>query len=318
MRKALIVPAIALAATTAIAAPTVAFAADAAIPGPVGTNSTDSTAGTDTTGGTDTRSGHVRLSLSSTSGKAGDQVQVQVTTDKKVRSVSVSSKAFGAFQLSQAKGKEGVWTGTATVSTVDAGNYGVAVWAVGAGKPLTTTGNFTVTADKPTPVPEATFALSKDNGAPGDKIGLTVKNAKGPVTVVSDAFGGTVHLVQDRSAAGVWHGEATVAKGAKLGYYGVKAYNGSTLVDTVKFTVTEAHGNNTGNNTGHTVKPAPLAPNQHKTPTGSVNTGMAPVGESGDHSGNRLALGAGAALAGVGMLGGSRVLLGRRKGRRND
>ncbi|MEY9870990.1 hypothetical protein ABH931_000444 [Streptacidiphilus sp. MAP12-33] len=314
MRKALIVPAIALAATTAVAAPTVAFAADATTPASAGASASPGTGAGDDA---QPQHGRVELALSASSGKAGDQVQVTVTTDAKVRGVSVSSKAFGAFKLVQAKGKEGVWTGTATVARADAGRYGVAVWATGAGKPLTTTGSFTVTADKPTPAPQASFVLSKDNGAPGDRIGLTVKNAKGPVTVVSDALGGTVHLVQDRSAAGVWHGEATVAKGAKLGYYGIKAYDGSTLVGTVKFTVTEARGgHHDGKDPDHT-KPAPLTPSRHKTPTGSVNTGMAPVGESGGGTGDRAALGAGAALASVGLLGGGRVLLGRRKGQRN-
>ncbi|MEZ0067981.1 hypothetical protein ABIA32_003997 [Streptacidiphilus sp. MAP12-20] len=303
MRKALIVPMIALAASTAIAAPTVAFAADGA------------SAPTSASASTDAQRS-MQLSLSSSSAKAGEKIQITARTSGLATQVNVSSKALSDVTVHHGKGN--IWTGTATVAKVDAGGYGVSGVAVIDGHKVDTSAQLTVTADKPKPPVSATFTMSKENGAVGEKVGFTVKNAKGPVTVASDAFGGTVHLVQDRSADGTWHGEGTVSKNGKLGYYGVKAYDGKTLIDTLKFTVSEGRQHDKDK---PKPKPTPVNPNQHKTPKGSVNTGMAPVGETngtGSGNGTGLAIGAGAALAGVGMLGGSRALTNRRRDGRSN
>ena len=314
MHKALIVPVIALAASTAIAAPTVAFAAD-----------TGSSAGSASAAAQNGTEAHSSLALSKSSAKTGDRIEITVRAGQGTHAVSVSSKALGDVTMHEGKG--GIWTGAATVDRVDAGNYTVAGVVDTGGRPERPVAQLTVTADKPTPVPSASFAMSKDNGAPGEKIRFTVKNATGPVTVSSAVFGGRVKLVQDRSATGTWHGEATVAKNAGLGYYGVKAFDGTKLIDTLKFSVDEAkHGNVTPKPKPKPdpAKPTPVAPNHHKTPKGSVNTGMAPAdADADDGSGPAMAIGAGAgagaaALAGVGLLGGRRVLMTRRGNGRSN
>ncbi|MFJ7156196.1 hypothetical protein ACIQUQ_14770 [Streptomyces sp. NPDC101118] len=129
----------------------------------------------------------------------------------------------------------------------------------------------------PTPAPAtSTVSLSKDSGAPGEKIAVTVRTTvkDADAHVSSKAFGGRVPVKDD--GHGVWTGTAVVAKDVKLGYYGVDAFAGGKKFDTVKFTATE------GRHGGDSKPVTPLKPAQHKKPKGGVNTGLAPAGVTAD------------------------------------
>ncbi|SDL16254.1 hypothetical protein [Streptomyces indicus] len=371
MRKALTVSAITLAASMAIAAPATAFAADAS-PSPstsaTSAASDDGTAKKSDDGAKQDASDKAQAKVAITSTpkdktgyKAGELVTFTVTTSGKAK-VSASSDALTGVSVT-AQGDTS-YTGTGTVKE----GYGI-----GTGK-LTVTVNYpdtgaqstatfpvnTGTAPKPDPA-KASMSLSTDGGKVGDKVGITIKSGdlKGDAYVQSDVFGGKVKLARDKSAEGTWHGTATVSQDAKTGYYGVKGYVGSTLVDTAKFGVQGSdkptpqptpgkstlavtpgsgkagdkialtvdapsinpksnvsvdssafggkvsltlgkdgkwHGSatvaqvkpgrydvnsSTGAKTGFTVTKSgavkPLKPSEHKTPHGSVNTGMAPA-----------------------------------------
>ncbi|MEV7420958.1 hypothetical protein [Streptomyces sp. NPDC089919] len=273
MRKALTVPAIALAASLALAAPVAAYAAD-------GTTNPDASP--------TAPAAHASLMLSAATAKPGDTLEVDVRAPAGSTALAVSSEALGDVTLHPTGNKgtevDGEWTGRATVAKVADGNYGVALTgAAPDGTKLQASVHLTVKAGKPTPPPVPTtssVSLSADHGAPGDKIKVTVrtdvKNADAYVR--SLAFGGTVRLHQ--SGHGVWTGTAVVAKDVKLGYYGVDAFAGGKKFDTVKFTATPGqHGGGDDRHDHKHVTPVqPLKPAEHKTPKGSVNTGLAPIG----------------------------------------
>ncbi|MFJ8310870.1 MULTISPECIES: hypothetical protein [unclassified Streptomyces] len=178
---------------------------------------------------------------------------------------------------------------------------------------------------KPTPTASTpSVTLSADNGRPGDKISVTIKDSgrKGTAHVVSKAFGGRVDLTPDAKTAGVWHGTATVADYPR-DYFGVQAFVNGKLFDTVKFTVGEPkddHGKD--DSKGHGKKPSPKpSPDRSKEPVGrypapkgGVDTGMAPVAE--DHTAANSALALGITAIGASALGGARLL--DRRGRNQD
>ncbi|MFJ6935316.1 hypothetical protein [Streptomyces sp. NPDC101132] len=150
--------------------------------------------------------------------------------------------------------------------------------ATGGTTPATAHGTATATPTAttpatPTPAPAtSTVSLSKDSGAPGDRIRVTVRTTvkDAAAYVSSKAFGGKVALKDD--GHGLWTGTAVVAKDVRLGYYGVDAFAGGRKFDTVKFTATE------GRHGGDTKPVTPHGPAGHKKPKGGVNTGLAPVG----------------------------------------
>ncbi|MFD8149021.1 hypothetical protein [Streptomyces sp. NPDC059708] len=261
MRKARTVrtlSAIALASTLAVAggaATTTAFAADAPSPSPSAS----------------TPAAKASVTVPSSPVKPGDAISVTVTAPAGSKNLAVSSSALGAVKLSP--GKDGTWTGTATVADVKDGGYGVALTGTAPdGAKLQATAQLTVKAGspkpKPTPAP-STLQLSTDFGRPGDKVVITVKSSAKEAYVKSAAFaGGRVDLKGD--GKGTFTGTATVAADAKTGYYGIDAFAGGKKFDTVKFSV-EAKGS-------PATKPLkPLTPGEHKTPKGSVNTGQAPA-----------------------------------------
>ncbi|WP_424212445.1 hypothetical protein ACN20G_10320 [Streptomyces sp. BI20] len=272
MRKALAYSAVALASAMALAAPVAASAAEAPVaPAPV--TSTDHGKGSDKGTGDDTHASAASLRLSVSSAKPGDSVKVTVNAPKGSTNLSVSSAALGDVKLSPAG--DGVWTGTATVAKVADGNYGASLTGSAPdGTKLQATAQLSVKAGTPTPAPsEDSVSLSTDFGHAGDHVKITIKTNKTSAFVDSKAFaGGRVNLTL--ASKGVWTGTATVAKDVTSGYYGVDAYAGGKKFDTVKFS-TEATG---PDHKGHDKKVVPVNPKDHKTPKGSVNTGMAPVG----------------------------------------
>ncbi|MBC9716451.1 hypothetical protein H9Y04_28355 [Streptomyces sp. TRM66268-LWL] len=243
MRKAFTVSAIAVAASLAIAAPATAFAADAspspsvsatASPSP----SASATPSKDSEGLAKADVAVVSTPKDPTGYKAGEQVKVQVETSGDAK-VTGSSDALNGISFK--KIGTGTYEGTGTVKS----GYGIGTAHLTVTVNYGDTGaqgsaTFLVNTDggKPTPEPsKASMSLSTDGGKVGDKVGITIKSGdlKGDAYVQSDAFGGKVNLVQDKSAKGTWHGTATVASNVKDGYYSVKGYVGSTLVDTAKF-----------------------------------------------------------------------------------
>ena len=244
MRKAYTVSAIALAASLAIAAPAAAFAADGS-PSASPTSSASATPSKDQ-GKQDQKkdaSDKAEAKVAITSSpkdkagyKAGEKVTFTVTTSGEAK-VSASSDALKDVSVS---GSGTSYTGSGVVK--DGFGIGTAKLLVTVNYPDTgaqSTATFSVNTDgKPKPDPsKASMSLSTDGGKVGDKVGITIKSGdlKGNAYVESDAFGGKVNLVQDKTAAGTWHGTATVASNVKDGYYSVKGYVGSTLVDTAKF-----------------------------------------------------------------------------------
>ncbi|MFC7306353.1 hypothetical protein ACFQVC_19275 [Streptomyces monticola] len=371
MRKAYTVAAIAVAGGLALAAPAGAFAADAT-PSPTASQSA-------------APEQNASISLSSSTVRPGESVTV-TASGPQGKPFTVSSPVFGGGTIA---GK-GEFSHTFTVDkNAKPGTYHVTLQ----GRDFQAGAQLTVKGDTPSPAPQASLSLSADSGKPGDKVGITIKagDLKGDAYVTSDAFGGKVALKQDR-ADGTWHGQATVSKDTKLGYYGVTGYVGSTKVDTVKFTVTEGgttpvvgrssisvspgeghagdlvklavkapSANPTGTVTVDSkaftgqarltlgkdgvwkgtarvgnVRPntykvrsgtgaetsfkvlgggghdsdhhgvTPVKPGDHKIPKGSVNTGMAPVGDAQENTNAALAIGLGglgaSAVAGAGLL----------------
>ncbi|MEV7586141.1 hypothetical protein [Streptomyces erythrochromogenes] len=154
MRKALTLPAIALAASMALGTTATAFAAttpaDAAPP----------TAASPTAAPAP-QPGKNSLSLSTDFGRPGDKVAVTVRTAEK--SASVTSRAFTGGRVDLTSDGKGTWTGTATVAgDVTTGYYGVEAFA--GGKQFDTV-KFSTEAGgtpdvkptpKPTPTPQPT------------------------------------------------------------------------------------------------------------------------------------------------------------------
>ncbi|RII15782.1 hypothetical protein DSC45_18280 [Streptomyces sp. YIM 130001] len=239
------------------------------------------------------------LSLSTDGGKVGDKVSVTVQDAGSDSVATVRSDAFGGtVTMERDPQHEGTWHGTATVAdSVKSGTYGVD--ALLDGKVVDSAKFGVQGSDKPAPAPapgRSTLAVSPGSGKTGDKIAVTVDapsiNPKSKVSTDSRAFGGKVALSPGKD--GKWHGTATVAK-VKAGDYKVTTGTGA---DPVTFTVTaKSH-----------VKP--LAPSEHKTPKGSVNTGMAPA--SHDQEGLNSAAVVGFAALGAGSLAGAGLLRGRR------
>ncbi|MFE6907611.1 hypothetical protein [Streptomyces erythrochromogenes] len=123
MRKALTLPAIALAASMALGTTATAFAAttpaDAAPP----------TAASPTAAPTP-QPGKNSLDLSTDFGRPGDKVIVTVRTGEK--SASVTSRAFTGGRVDLKSDGKGAWTGTATVAEdVRTGYYGIEAFAGG-------------------------------------------------------------------------------------------------------------------------------------------------------------------------------------------
>ncbi|MFD9082040.1 hypothetical protein [Streptomyces erythrochromogenes] len=124
MRKALTIPAIALAAAMALGTTATAFAATT----PADTASPASAA-SPTTAPTP-QPGKDSLSLSTDFGRPGDKVVVTVRTGEK--SASVTSRAFAGGRVDLKSDGKGSWTGTATVAEdVKTGYYGVQAFAGG-------------------------------------------------------------------------------------------------------------------------------------------------------------------------------------------
>ncbi len=247
MRKALTVSAIAVVASMALAAPATAFAADASPSASASASATatpkDDTKKDDATKSDASDKAKADVAIVSTPKdptgyKAGEQVRFQVETSGDAK-VTGSSDALSGISFK--KIGNGTYEGTGTVKA----GYGIGT------AHLTVTANYGDTGaqgsatflvntegSKPTPAPsKASMSLSTDGGKVGDKVGITIKSGdlKGDAYVQSDAFGGKVQLVQDKSAEGTWHGTATVASNVKDGYYPVKGYVGDTLIDTAKF-----------------------------------------------------------------------------------
>ncbi|MFD3326247.1 hypothetical protein [Streptomyces sp. NPDC058701] len=273
MRKALTLSAIVLASSMALGGAATAFAADT--PAPAGSSSPTAAGPTADGRATDgpATGGHARaaaagLKLSASSARPGASVSFQMDVPDGSTHLSVSSKALADVQMTDGRG------GTAVVSDVKAGDYGVSLTGTGPdGAKLQATAQLRVTADAPSPEPTprpSALNLSTDFGRPGDKVVVTVRTSEQNAFVKSDAFGGRVNLESD--GKGTFTGTATVAKGVTSGYYGVHAFAGGKEFDVVKFS-TEAKA---GPAPRHDVKP--LDPSLHRTPKGSVNTGQAPAG----------------------------------------
>ncbi len=125
MRKALTIPAIALAASMALGPSPTAAAAPTATAGPAGP-----TAAPTTTPTTTPKPGSDSLALSTDFGRPGDKVTVTVRTGEK--SAAVKSQAFTGGQVELKSDGKGTWTGTATVAKdVRTGYYGVQAFAGG-------------------------------------------------------------------------------------------------------------------------------------------------------------------------------------------
>ncbi|MFI6940526.1 hypothetical protein ACIBI4_14740 [Streptomyces sp. NPDC050418] len=235
------------------------------------------------------------LALSTDGGKVGDKVSVTVKDAGSDSVATVKSDAFGGtVKLERDPQHEGTWHGTATVADSAKSGY-YRVDALLDGKVVDSAKFGVQGSDKPTPQPtpgKSTLAVNPGSGSKGDKIAVTVDapsiNPKSDVSANSQAFGGKVSLALGKD--GKWHGTATVAD-VKSGSYQVSTGTGAHSV-TFKVTTKSA------------VKP--LNPSDHKTPQGSVNTGMAPAshGQEGLNSAAVVgfaALGAGS-LAGAGLL----------------
>ncbi|RFU88494.1 hypothetical protein DY218_01355 [Streptomyces triticagri] len=240
------------------------------------------------------------LSLSTDGGKAGDKVAVTVRDAGSDSVATVRSDAFGGtVKLERDPQHEGTWHGTATVAdTAESGSYRVD--ALLDGKVVDSAKFGVQGSDKPAPQPtpgKSTLAVNPGGGRTGDRIAVTVDapsiNPSSKISADSRAFGGKVALSPGKD--GKWHGTATVAK-VKNGDYKVTTGTGA---DPVTFTVTsKSH-----------VKP--LDPSDHKTPKGSVNTGMAPA--SHDQQGLNAAAVVGFVALGTGSLAGAGLLRGGRR-----
>ncbi|MER7172268.1 hypothetical protein [Streptomyces mesophilus] len=200
------------------------------------------------------------LSLSTDGGKVGDKVSVTVKDAGSDSVATVKSDAFGGtVKLERDPQHEGTWHGTATVADSAKSGY-YRVDALLDGK-VVDSAKFGVQGKEAPVVGKSSLAVNPGSGKAGDRIALTVDapsiNPKSNVSVDSKAFG-KVSLTLGKD--GKWHGTATVAN-VQLGRYDVNSSTGSKAV----FTVTKSGA----------VKP--LKPSDHKTPHGSVNTGMAPA-----------------------------------------
>ncbi|MFD7082236.1 hypothetical protein [Streptomyces sp. NPDC059918] len=259
MRKALTVSAFAVTAAMAIAAPATAFAADAPQAPSASASAPDAQV--------------LSVSPSKTEAKPGDVVKLALSGPK-LTDVRVSSDALvktSSFQNLYVQG---------TVKDGASGSYTITVSGKGAdGNQYSA--NATVVVDGKTPASSGTVAMSPDHAAPGAKVAFSVKIGPGTppqgVSIKSDAFGGQA-VALTKGQNGVWTGSAVVAK-VKDGDYGVAAVSnipGTKALATGSFKVTRlAPVTQRGE-----VPATPLAPSQHVTPKGSVNTGMAPVGSS--------------------------------------
>ncbi|MDG4865691.1 hypothetical protein P8605_46835 [Streptomyces sp. T-3] len=247
------------------------------------------------TGGVKPDPGKASMSLSKDSGKAGDKIDITIKGGDLKGNATVKSDAFGGtVKLERDPQHEGTWHGQATVSgkVADHGYYAVNGYV---GDQLVDQAKFTITENTPTPPKpgQSSLSLTPGSGKSGDKINLTLTGSGNPqssYSANSAAFGGNVKLTLGKD--GKWHGTATVAN-VKLGAYKVTANSGATA---------------TFNVTGKTVNPVkPVNPSDHKTPKGSVNTGMAPAADSSSNAGD-IALGAGVAALGAAGLTSMAVL----------
>ncbi|WP_415952277.1 hypothetical protein [Streptomyces sp. KLOTTS4A1] len=243
------------------------------------------------------------LSLSTDGGKAGDKVAVTVDDAGSDSVATVRSGAFGGtVKMERDPQHEGTWHGTATIADrAESGYYRVDALLDGK---VVDSAKFGVQGkDKPTPKPTpppapgtSYLAVNPGSGKQGDRIAVTVDapsiDPAGKVSADSRAFGGSIALALGKD--GKWHGTATVADVAK-GDYKVTTGTGA---GPVTFHVTS------------TSPVKPLDPSDHKTPQGSVNTGMAPV--SHHQQGINSAAVVGFAALGVGSLTGAGLLHHRR------
>ncbi|MFI8450512.1 hypothetical protein [Streptomyces erythrochromogenes] len=152
MRKALTIPAIALAAALALGTTATAFAATTPTTTPADTAPPASPTAAPTP-----QPGKNSLGLSTDFGRPGDTVVVTVRTGEKT--ASVTSQAFTGGRIDLKSDGKGTWTGTATVAKdVRTGYYGVQAFA--GGKQFDTV-KFSTEAGgtpdvKPTPTPTPT------------------------------------------------------------------------------------------------------------------------------------------------------------------
>ncbi|MFF9977784.1 hypothetical protein [Streptomyces erythrochromogenes] len=152
MRKALTIPAIALAAAMALGTTATAFAATTPTTTPADTAPPASPTAAPTP-----QPGKNSLGLSTDFGRPGDTVVVTVRTGEKT--ASVTSQAFTGGRIDLKSDGKGTWTGTATVAKdVRTGYYGVQAFA--GGKQFDTV-KFSTEAGgtpdvKPTPTPTPT------------------------------------------------------------------------------------------------------------------------------------------------------------------
>ena len=253
------------------------------------------------------------LSLSKDNGAPGAKVDVVIEPGDLEGAAHVTSDAFGG-RVNLTEQADGSWKGTATVKAIERSYYGVTGYV---GSTEVDTVKFTVTENnnKPKPKPKpspvvgkSVILLGKSSGKAGDKVAVTLDAPSiGPhnkLDVRSAAFGGRVHLTQGKD--GKWHGTATVAK-VRNGSYDVT----SPIARTVHFKVigsgSKPHGHG---------GVQPLAPGDHKTPKGSVDTGMAPAAASATTS----HAGAAGLLLGTGVLGAASLAgaFGLRRRKNND
>ncbi|WP_405447959.1 hypothetical protein [Streptomyces erythrochromogenes] len=123
MRKALTIPAIALAATMALGTTATAFAATTSTSAATAPPASPTAAPTP-------QPGKNSLGLSTDFGRPGDKVVVTVRTGEKT--ASVTSQAFTGGRVDLKSDGKGTWTGTATVAKdVKTGSYGVQAFADG-------------------------------------------------------------------------------------------------------------------------------------------------------------------------------------------
>ncbi|WP_405424577.1 hypothetical protein [Streptomyces erythrochromogenes] len=126
MRKALTIPAIALAAAMALGTTATAFAATT--PTTTTTTPADTAPPASPTAAPTPQPGKNSLGLSTDFGRPGDTVVVTVRTGEK--SASVTSRAFTGGRVDLKSDGKGTWTGTATVAKdVKTGYYGVQAFA---------------------------------------------------------------------------------------------------------------------------------------------------------------------------------------------
>ncbi|MDT7846004.1 hypothetical protein [Streptomyces justiciae] len=300
MRKALTVSAIAVAASMALAVPATAFAADTGpTPSPTSSTAPDDPA----------PAPQASLSLSKDNGAPGAKVDVVIEPGDLEGAAHVTSDAFGG-RVNLTEQADGSWKGTATVKGIERSYYGVTGYV---GSTEVDTVKFTVTENnnKPKPSPvvgKSVILLGKSSGRAGDKVAVTLDAPSiGPhnkLDVRSAAFGGRVHLTQGKD--GKWHGTATVAK-VRNGSYDVT----SPIARTVHFKVIGSGSKPHGHGSVQ-----PLAPGDHKTPKGSVDTGMAPAAASATTS----HAGAAGLLLGTGVLGAASLAgaFGLRRRKNND